>query len=241
MIFQREYTVGIEDIGMDRKMSNKAVLSCMEDIASLHSAQAGYGVLDAEIKRKGWILLDWQIQVLRRPQYNETLQVSTWSRGMDKVRAYRDFTIKSQTGELAVIGTSCWILLDIDKRRPQRLTEEIAKVYGTETDRRVFDREIENIELELPLSGKTVCTPYKVQRRDIDINYHVHNINYLEIALEALPEERYQKAQYDEIRIQYKREIRYGDAVECHYIVRNGYDTVVMLVQGGLRAIVAMK
>ena len=32
---------------------------------------------------------------------------------------------------------------------------------------------------------------YTTQRRDIDVNKHMHNLNYLDLAYEALPEEVY--------------------------------------------------
>ncbi len=52
---------------------------------------------------------------------------------------------------------------------------------------------------------------YTTTRRDIDLNGHMHNLYYLDLAYEALPEDVYAKRPYDNIQIQYKKEIKYGE------------------------------
>lgn len=241
MIYSNEYVVGIEQTGFNNLITNKGILSIMEDIASLHSAEVGYGLLDIEKIRRGWILLDWQIKVMKRPLYNEKLSVSTWSRGFEKACAYRDYEFKNQSGEVVIIGTSRWILFDIDKRRPLRLTEDITSLYDSETEFKVFKEDIKDIAFDESMIAEVKGQQYKVMRRDIDINNHMHNINYLEVAFEALPEDVYKKIHFENLRIQYKREIKYGDMVECRYFESEGYKAVAMLVEGRVHAIVAMK
>ena len=58
---------------------------------------------------------------------------------------------------------------------------------------------------------------YKVQRRDIDMNRHVHNLYYLDFAYEALPEEIYERSEFNNIEIFYKKEIKYGEIINCYY------------------------
>lgn len=241
MIYSNEYVVGIEQTGFNNLITNKGILSIMEDIACLHSAEVGYGLLDIEKIHRGWILLDWQIKVIGRPKYNEKLSVSTWARGFDRICAYRDYEFKNVAGEVVIIGTSRWILFDTDKRRPIRLTEDITSLYDSETELRVFKEDIKNIDFDESMTVAVKRQQYKVMRRDIDINRHMHNINYLEVALEALPESVYEKMHFDNLRIQYKREIKYGDMVECRYFESEGYKAVAMLVEGRVHAIVAMK
>ena len=51
MKFEKEYSVGIKDIGTKNQMTNYAFLSFLEEIASSHSNQVGYGVNDIEEKK----------------------------------------------------------------------------------------------------------------------------------------------------------------------------------------------
>ena len=58
---------------------------------------------------------------------------------------------------------------------------------------------------------------YDVKRSDIDVNKHMHNLNYLKLAFEALPEEVYYSKEKDNVRIMYKHQILLGDKVKCYY------------------------
>ena len=111
MKFEREYYVGIKDVGLNNKMSNYGILSCLEEIASSHSDKVGYGVNDIESKKKVWLLMDWKLKVIERPEYGSKIKVETWARPIEKrpFSTYRDFKMFNN-GKISAIGTSKWIL-----------------------------------------------------------------------------------------------------------------------------------
>ena len=217
MIYSSNYKIGIEDIGINNEATNKALLAIMEDVASLHSASVGYGVFEVETKKRAWMLLDWKIKVIKRPKYNDEIKAETWSRKIERLYAYRDFQIKDKEGNIIVIGTSRWIFVDIDRRRPVRLTADITDLYESEFDKNVFPEEMEDIKCEDYLFKKE----YYIQRRDIDMNEHMHNLSYLDMAYEILPDDIYKNKIFDNVRITYKKEIVYGEKVECYYAEHN--------------------
>ena len=218
MIYFSNYKIGLEDIGRNNEATNKALLAIMQDIACLHSASVGYGVLEIETKKRAWMLLDWKMEVIKRPKYNDDIKVETWSRKVERLYAYRDFQIKDKEGNIIVIGTSRWIFVDTDRRRPVRLTADIADLYESETDKSVFPEEIKDIEYEEDYIFKK---EYYIQRRDIDINEHMHNLSYLDMAYEILPDDIYKNKIFDNVRIVYKKEIVYGENIECYYSQNN--------------------
>ena len=74
-----------------------------------------------------------------------------------------------------------------------------------------FDKikELDNYERE---------SKYTVKRGDIDVNHHMHNINYLDLANEALPDEVYDnEKEFNNFKISYKKEIKLGETVKCKY------------------------
>ena len=213
MIYSSNYKIGLEDIGINNKATNKALLAIMEDVAGLHSASVGYGVLEMESKKRVWILLDWQIKVIKRPQYNDDIKAETWSRKVERLCAYRDFQLKDKDGNVIVIGTSRWLFIDTIKRRPIRLTNDITDLYESEFDKMVFSEEMQESKYEDYIFEKE----YYVQRRDIDMNEHMHNLSYLDMAYEILPEDIYKNKVFNNVRIVYKKEIVYGESVKCYY------------------------
>ena len=236
MIYCNNYKIGFEDIGKNNEATNRALIEIMQDIACLHGADVGHGVLEVENSKKAWMLLDWKIKVIRRPKYNEEILTQTWSRKMQRIYAYRDFILKDKEGNLVAIGTSRWIFVDIERRRPTRLTEDIMNLYEPELDKMVFDEEIEDIKYENYLFKKD----YTVLRRDIDINNHMHNLNYLDMAYDILPEEVYKDKVFDNVRIVYKKEILYGEKVECFYTEEDGKYIVTAKTDGKVNAIIEL-
>ena len=69
---------------------------------------------------------------------------------------------------------------------------------------------------------------YKAQRRDIDINKHIHNLYYLDYAYEVLPEEVYEAPECNNIEIMYKKQIRLNDEFKCLYTKEKNQNIVTM-------------
>ena len=236
MIYSNNYKIGLEDIGINYEASNKALLKIMEDVACLHSASVGYGVFEIETKKRVWMLLDWKIKIIKRPKYNDEIKAETWSRKIERLYAYRDFQLKDKEGNIIAIGTSRWIFVDTDRRRPVRLTEDIAILYESEFDKNVFEEEMEDIKCEDYLFKKE----YYIQRRDIDLNEHMHNLSYLDMAYEILPEDIYKNKIFDNVRIIYKKEIIYGERVECYYTEENNKYIITAKSEDKINAIIEL-
>ena len=54
----------------------------------------------------------------------------------------------------------------------------------------------------------------------IDVNHHVHNINYIDFATHILPYEVMQQA--TNIEVMYKKEIKETDKIKCKYAIEDG-------------------
>lgn len=241
MKYKNTYSIGLEDVGLDSSATNKAVMAIMEDIGALHSASLGYGLNDVESKKQVWVVLDWKVSIIKRPRYMDKITAYTWSRKHNAVCAYRDFELFNEQGERVAAGTSRWVLIDIIDRKPLRLKEEVISLYQGESEARAFEEELVNLAYPRDFfCGEQIQKqPYRVLRRDIDTNLHMHNLSYLDAAYEILPQEVYQQGEKNNVRISYKKEILYGEAVMGGYIHYEGKDVVCFQdSEGTVRAIV---
>jgi medium-chain acyl-[acyl-carrier-protein] hydrolase len=139
-----------------------------------------------------------------------------------------------------VSATSKWILTDTERRRPVRLTEDIVEAYETDGSCQAMDEEIEKLDYDEEKVENALTTHYTVRRSDIDVNRHVHNINYIDIAYEAMPEDvffDFIRGVYKNFHILYKKEIMYGDEVVCKYYEDDGRHVIVMFVEDKMHAI----
>lgn len=226
MIFEEDYKLQIRDTSINSQITNKALLGIMEDIAGLHSAKVGFGLYDIPKTNLTWILLDWKLQVMSRPKYGDKVHVKTWSRYIYKCYAYRDFEVYDSRMNLVAIATSKWVLIDVNKNKITRVEDYVKDSYKSESEKTVFNI-VELDKLKEPKKFDSFIT-YTVCRRDIDVYKHMHNLYYLDLAYEALPEDVYDSEELNNIRITYKKEIKLGNKVKCLYAKDDNKHIVVI-------------
>lgn len=226
MKFKRDYLIGVEDVGKNNKITNLAYLKYLEEIACSHSATCGFGVNDIETKKKAWLLMDWKLKVIERPIYEKRLNIKTWARTIsnNSFFSYRDFEVFCDD-ELVAIATSKWVLYDFELNRITKLTNEI---YGQYNPENVHVFENEDIDrIKEPINTNFEFN-YMVRRSDIDINRHMHNLNYLKLAYEVLPENIYFGEELNNVRIMYKHQILFGENIRCYYSKEKEKNIIVM-------------
>ena len=141
MIVESEYTVKLSEIDKNNKVTNKAILSYLEDIGGKHSNIAGYGIFDIPHTHLTWLLLEWKLQVIRRPNYAEKIKVTTWSKNSVRCYAYRDFEIHDNQGNMIVKAASKWVLVDTQKGKIVKIDPDLLAKYEPELDKSAFDEE----------------------------------------------------------------------------------------------------
>ena len=225
MIYTEKFKIPLKDIGKDNKIKNRAVLEILENIACYHSDLVGYGVNNIKETKVTWILLDWKLKVINRPTYGQVLTVNTWGKGMNKFFTYRDYEIYDNNNNLCAIATSKLALIDTEKGKMSRLTENIINAYKPEKKTVFEEKSLDKVKIPEEFSN---TIKYEVIRKDIDINKHMHNLYYLDLAYEALPDEVYNKRPFDYVRIAYKKEIKLGEKVNCKYVEQDGKYVIVI-------------
>lgn len=181
----------------------------------MHSNEVGYGLNDIEKTGLTWILLNWKVRVLKRPIYGEKIFIKTWARNSEKFYTYRDFEVLDMNNNTLAIATTKWLLLDAKTMEIKKISEELISKYHPENTS-VFEGEVEIGKIAVPKEYFSLLT-YKVQRKDIDINNHMHNVYYLDLAYETLPDDIYYNYEFNNFEIMYKKEIKLGETVKCFY------------------------
>ena len=207
MIVEHKFYVGLREIGKDNLLSNKGILAALEDAGCKHSEMAGIGITNINETKRSWVILSWRVEVISRPKFNTTLTVKTWSRKMDKLFAYRDFNIFDEEGRLIVKASSKWVLLDYDTGKIVKLTEDITNDFELENIN-AFDNEKElETDFNYEINNRIY---YKITKSQIDLNHHLNNINYLDLAKEILTESI---DSYNRFDVLYKKQIILGEEI----------------------------
>lgn len=215
-VYTFQSRVAYDDIDNDLKFTVKGAMRQMQEAAILDSGRSGYSVYDVKSKGRAWILVEWRVRLLDPVKWNDAIEVRTWPRAMDKLTCTRDFLIKGENGQLAALGESVWVLVDIHTGHPVRLTEAVSNEFE------LVEKQVFNGRRPKPASGTgELASTYQVSCRDIDTNHHMNNRVYPEVAREALPKEA-RDLEFPEVTVRYHRQLLEGEKVECYYRYQDG-------------------
>lgn len=236
MFVEKEFFIGLRDLEKGNKLSNTSLLSFLEDMGGIHSNIAGNGLNDIDKVKHTWILLGWKIELYKRPVYAETIRIKTWSRKMDKFYAFRDFELYNQSNEKIGIATSKWIYVNIETGKITKTNEELENKYQTENISVFENEDLE--KLKVPENFENECE-YKITKDMIDVNKHVHNIYFLNIAREVIPDSIYENNEFNSFEIMYKKEIKYGENVKCLFTEEEkNYSVIIKDNENNIHAII---
>lgn len=215
MFVEKEFFIGLSDITYGNKLKNTSLLSFLEDMGGIHSSMVKNGLWDIERTKQSWVLLAWKVKIINRPVYGDTIKIKTWSRKMDKLYAYRDYEIFDKEGNTIGKASSRWILIDIESRKILKLDESLEKLY-TQEDIDIL--EIDTNFGKLKESESYILeNEFKITKNLIDINDHVHNLYYMDIAENVIPDEILQNVELNDFEVMYKKEIKKDEIVKSMY------------------------
>ena len=219
MFVEEQFYIGVLDFDQNYELKNERLLYYLESTAAKHSNIVGYGIKQLEQTRLTWVIINWKIDIIKRPKYNETIRVKTWSAYIDKLYAYRDFEVYDNDNTLVATATSKWVLMNMDTWKIIKLNEEMAAAYKTQNMTIYPDYKYPKVDASIDLYKNSINL--MITKDMIDINNHVHNTCYYTLGLEIIPD-NLKSNQFNHFEIIYKKEIKKDDKISCNYICKDG-------------------
>ncbi|MGM9645051.1 MAG: acyl-[acyl-carrier-protein] thioesterase [Eubacteriales bacterium] len=228
MYYQKTYTPRPSDYNRYGKLSYEAILQILESAGSDHSAMAGDSLADANKNGIAWILTEWRVKIIRRPENGESLRITTWVRGKAPASAvYRDFLLTDENGTELILAEAKFALFDLATSKLTRISEELFGSYQPEEKTLFEDAQ----RLRAP-SEFTSEKELQLRRSDIDFNGHMHNTRYVDLAMEALPKDFFENDSVSEIRISYMKPITEDDNVTLKHVHSDNGENILINANG---------
>lgn len=166
---------------INNNLTAKSILEIFQDVASIHGEEIGVGYESMLSKNLYWVLSRVKFDILRMPKINEEVIVETWPHEKGRIDFDRDMKISSKEGEVLIIGTSKWCVINSSTRMLER-TDNINYIGEIFPDINYTDKFNKII---LPNEEKNFMFNHKVQFSDLDHNQHMNNTNYANLVLNA--------------------------------------------------------
>lgn len=222
MGYQFQSKVRYSEVDEDGRLTLTAVLNYFQDCCTFHSEEVGLGMRRLRAAHRGWVLSSWQVVVERYPELGEKLVVETWPYDFKGFLGNRNFLLRTGTGEVLCKANTLWSFVDTDTGMPTKLRPEDTQAYGLEP------------RLEMDYAPRKIKLPsqweqrerFCVQKHHLDTNHHVNNSQYIQMALEYLPD----NFRIWQMRAEYKTQARLGDQI-CPRVSVEEENCVVALSQ----------
>jgi acyl-ACP thioesterase len=188
-----------------------ALADYFQEAAGHHAAELGVSMQDLLAENRAWVLAHFRMEIDRLPDWNETVTLETWPSGLERLFATREVLFRDEEGAVLAQGTSAWLVIDTERRRPVRPP---AALHDLETPDRPAPFGTDLGDLPAPARADREQT-FAVRYHDLDLNRHVNNVRYLEWALETLPASVLDERRCTGLALQFEAEATLGDSVQA--------------------------
>lgn len=202
------------------KLTMMSLLNYFQDCSTFHSEDVGLGVDYFKEVQQVWVLSSWQIVVDRYPGLCEHVVIGTQPYDMKGFLGYRNFAMMTEKGEYLAKANSIWSLLDLNRGKPVAVSDGMAQKYGIGEK---LDMEYAPRKITVPEGGES-REAIVVKQHHLDTNHHVNNGQFVNMAMEFLPED----FTIGQLRAEYKKQA-FLDDVLLPYVVIDGSRAVVSL------------
>lgn len=208
--FEREYDVHHYEVDKNGQIFVASIMNYLDDLAVAQAEALNIGIDYLLENNIAWVIYKWDVKFNKYAHVTDKLKVRTKPYSVRKFYAYRQYEVLNSEGEVIVSANSLWFLINMEKRRPSKVTEYMCRQFG------IGPEDNGQLEFEKLLAPKNISLEkeFSVRYADIDTNKHVNNVKYISWALEAVPDEILENSALKELKVNYEKETAYGEDVK---------------------------
>lgn len=215
-----ESRIRYSEVDSEGRLTMAALINYLQDCSTFQSEDLGLGVEYLKKAHLVWVLCSWQIVVERFPVLGEKVTTGTQPYDLKGFLGYRNFAMLDEKGNFLAKANSLWSLLDTETGRPTSVPEIMVERY---TRAPKLEMDYSSRKIAVP-EGSVRQEPLTVKKHHLDTNHHVNNQQFLDMAMDFLPE-GFCVAQ---VRAEYKKQAFLQDVL-VPWVAEDGSRTVVKL------------
>ena len=215
-----ESRIRYSETDSEGKLTMASLINYFQDCSIFQSEDVGLGIHYLKNKHLVWVLSAWQIVTERYPCLGEKVVIGTQPYDARGFLGYRNFAMLDEKGGYIAKANSLWTLLDTDTGRPSMVSEEMVEAYSIGDK---LEMEYAPRKIAVPEGGR-LQESLTVKKHHLDTNHHVNNQQFIDMAMDYLPE----GFDIGQIRAEYKKQA-FLDDVLIPAVAEEGNRAVVVL------------
>ncbi len=182
-IFEKEYDVRYYEVDFKGQLLLSRMLNYFDDCAVIQSQNLGIGVGYLFSINATWFLYQWNIEIKKLPSFGEKVKVITEPLDFYRFYATRRFELTGENSTIMARALSLWIFLDLEKKFPKRIPQDLMEKYGCSSDEKLSPWEIKDPQKE------NYTLEFLTLPVNLDTNFHINQATYVDWVLSSLPME----------------------------------------------------
>lgn len=226
MVFEQNRKVQLFHSDAAGRATISALCRFAQESAGGHAAHLGFGMESLARQGIAWVLREQAIRILRSPLLGETVRIVTWPTRTERILCHRDYRIHDENGAVVARGTSAWLGLDLETRRPRK-ADSFFHLPPERTPGPVFDQPLPPL---CPPQAECRSEVRTVRASDMDALGHMNNLRYLDWITDHLAASGL-VGHCRGVAIRYVREVVSGDEVEVRHGVTDRGEVLLRMVR----------
>lgn len=218
-----ESRVRYSETDCEGKLTMASLINYFQDCSTFQSEDLGLGLEYLKQKHLVWVLSSWQIVVDRYPKMGERVTIGTLPYEIKGFLGYRNFFMKEESGAYIARANSLWSLLNTETGRPAAVLEEMLKGYQLSEK---LDMDYAPRRIAIPGEG-IVKEALVVKKHHLDTNHHVNNQQFIDMAMDYLPDD----FRVGQVRAEYKKQAFLNDVLTPR-VTETDRSVVIVLADG---------
>lgn len=214
-IYEKQFKLRNADVDLYRRLRPSVLLTMLQEAAIAHTEALGMGRDKTLDRGLLWVVVLQRISIRRMPVYDEVIDLRTWAGKTMHVFFPRYFRITGADGQVLIEGSALWTLMDQTTRSAVFPDEHEVVIPGVVTG---MESPLPRPPRSIPLTGEAVFTvPYSY----LDLNGHMNNVRYLDLAEDVLPPELHTRP-LREVVVEYTNEAKLWEEITLSFGSQDG-------------------
>ena len=209
-VFSESVLLRSKDVDLYRRLRTSELFLLLQEAAIRHTEQLGMGREKTLDKGILWVLLMQRAEIMRMPEYDETVVLKSWPGRTMHLLFPRYYSLETSVGEPLLKASALWSLVDASTRKV------------------VFPEKF-GVEIDGVVTGEEIAMPSSVRRSDcvrdqvftvpysfVDLNGHMNNTRYFDLAEDCIGAAA-AGARLKSIAAEYQNEARLGETLHLRW------------------------
>ncbi len=214
-MYHQELLLRSKDVDLHRRLRTSRLFELLQEASIAHTEQLGMGRDKTLDKGLLWIVGLQRAEIRRMPEYDEQILLKSWPGETMHLFFPRYYQMETAAGELLLRSSALWTLVD----------QETRKVVFPEKYGVVIPGERTGEEIALPSSPRrlelTESLPFRVPYSYVDLNGHMNNTRYFDLAEDCVPGSR-EGRRLRLVQTEYVSEAKLGDELRVRWGCEGG-------------------